>query len=106
MDASVRIYHYLAYVQAAGFAAVLVWLYATRLYKVYRSFSVDALFQAVRLVLSMVIPYRSNLYAEFFFVCEPIVWLLSALAILEVYGIVLRNHPGIAPLGRKALTGS
>src|SRR6185295_3467909 len=106
MDANVKIYHLLAYAQALGFAAVLVWLYISRLYKVYRYFSMYALFEAVRIVLSMLIPYRSNLYAEFFFICEPIVWILSALAILEVYGIVLRNHPGIATLVRMALTGS
>jgi len=89
-----------------GFAAVLVRLYASQLFRVYRFFWAYALFEAVRMIVSMMIPYRSNAFAHFFFACEPIVWMLSALAILEVYGIVLRNHPGIATLGRQALMGS
>jgi hypothetical protein len=33
-------------------------------------------------------------------------WIACGIAILEVYSLVLKNHPGIATLGRKALLGS
>src|SRR3954451_14685348 len=106
MDAIAKVYHFLLYAEVVGFAAVLVRLFSSHIAMVYRFFAAYALFEAVRTLISMNIPYRSNAFAHFFFACEPIVWLLSVLAILEVYGIVLRNHPGIATLGRQALTGS
>jgi hypothetical protein len=106
MDATATIYRFLPYAEIVGFAAVLVRLSTSQLIKTYRFFAAYALFQALRITISMMIPYRSNMFAEFFFICEPVVWILSCLALLEVYGIVLKNHPGIATLGRKALTGS
>src|SRR5437588_8338802 len=101
MDAVAKLYHFLSYAQVLGFIAVLGRLHFSQLSKVYRCFAAYALFEAVRVIISLLIPYRSNAFAHFFFACEPIVWLLSSLAILEVFGIVLRNHPGIATLGRQ-----
>jgi hypothetical protein len=106
MDATARIYGVLGYVQTLGFAILLFRLYATKLNKVYRYFSYYVLFEVVRLIVSASLPYRSNAYAYFYLACEPILWTLAALAMLEVYGMVLREHPGIANLGRKALVGS
>ena len=106
MEPTAKVFYLLQYAQIAGFAILFLRLYASKLTGIYRYFTAYVVFQIARMILTMVIPYRSNAFGNFFFTCEPIVWILSALAILEVYGIVLRNHPGIATWGRWALTGS
>lgn len=106
MEPTAKIFHLLQYAQIAGFAILFLRLATSKLTGIYRYFTAYVVFQIGRMILTTVIPYRSNAFGYFFFICEPIVWILSALAILEVYGIVLRNHPGIATWGRWALTGS
>ena len=106
MEPTANVSHLPQYAQLAGFAILLLRLSTSKLTGIYRYFTAYVVFQTARMILTMVIPYRSNAFGNVFFACEPIVWILSALAILEVYGIVLRNHPGIATWGRWALTGS
>jgi len=106
MDPTAKLFHLLQYAQIAGFAILFWRLYTSKLIATYRYFTMYVVFQVLRMILTLVIPYRSNAFAHFFFTAEPIVWILSALAILEVYGIVLRNHPGIATWGKWALSGS
>ncbi|MEO8126208.1 MAG: hypothetical protein ABJF23_23945 [Bryobacteraceae bacterium] len=106
MEHTATVFHALQYLQIVGFAFLFFRLVNSKLIGTYRYFTMYVVFQVVRMVLTLVIPYRSNAFGYFFFTCEPIVWILSALAILEVYGIVLRNHPGIETWGRWGLTGS
>ena len=106
MVPTAKVFYILQYAQIAGFAILFWRLSTTKLTGIYRYFTAYVVFQIARLILAVFIPYRSNAYGNFFFTCEPIVWILSALAIMEVYGIVLRNHPGIATWGRWALAGS
>ncbi len=106
MVSTANVFSVLQYAQIAAFAILLWRLSKTKLTGIYRYFTAYVVFQVFRLTLVVFIPYRSNAYGYFFFTCEPIVWILSALAILEVYGIVLRNHPGIASWGRWALIAS
>jgi len=89
-----------------GFAVLLFRLYSTRLHKTYHYFSLYVLVELVRQIISLAIPHRSNAYAYFYFAAEVIVWTLCAMALLEVYGLVLRNHPGIMTLSRKTLVGA
>ena len=106
MEPNANLFHFSQYAQLTGFAILFVRLLTSKLIGIYRYFTMYAVFQVGRMILTMVIPYRSNTFGIVFFICEPIVWILSALAILEVYGIILRNHPGIATWGRWALIGS
>ena len=106
MEPTANFVHLSQYAQFAGFAILFLRLSTSKLTGVYRYFTMYVVFQIGRMILTMVIPHRSNAFGYFFFTCEPIVWVLSALAILEVYEIVLQNHPGIATWGRWALTGS
>ena len=106
MEPTANYFRLSQYAHLAGFTILFLRLFTSKLTGIYRYFTMYVVFQIGRMILTMVIPYRSNAFGYFFFTCEPIVWILSALAILEVYGIVLRNHPGIATWGRWALTGS
>ena len=106
MQLLANVFSFSLYAQLTAFSILFLCLYTSKLLWIYRFFTMYVLFQIGRLILTLVIPYRSNAFGYFFFICEPIVWILSALAILEVYGMVLRNHPGIATWGRWALSGS
>jgi hypothetical protein len=106
MVATGKLYAALPYLQIAGFAVLLARLYLSNLSGVYRAFSLYAAIALIRLIVLAALPYGKNIYAQFYFVSETIIWILCALALLEVYGMVLRNHSGIATLGRWALTGS
>lgn len=82
--------------------AVLVWrLYASGLHKVYRWFFAFVTFESVRLVLMSSIDIKTNLYAEVYFVTQPATWCLYLMVLLELNQTSLRNHPGIASLGRR-----
>src|SRR5882724_1633969 len=106
MVATAKLYAVLPYLQIAGFAVLLARLYLSNLSRIYRAFSLYAAVALIRLIVLVALPYRTNIYAQFYFVSETIIWILCALALLEVYSMVLRNHSGIATLGRWALTGS
>jgi hypothetical protein len=60
----------------------------------------------LRVPAMLIIPYRSRLYGKFFFATQPMAWILFVLVVLELFQLVLRNHAGIATLGKKALTWS
>jgi hypothetical protein len=80
-------------------------LWHSGLYRVYRFFF---LYSALRVVQRAVLfPFEpnTNTYALIYLFSEPLFWLLYVLIVLELYGLVLRRHPGIATLGRWAITG-
>ncbi len=42
-------------------------------------------------------------YAEFYLLTQPLLWFFYIVTVLELYGGILRDHPGIATLGRRTL---
>jgi hypothetical protein len=94
---------WLKYLPLIGFALLAGKMLVSGLWRTYRWFSAYLLTESLRIVLGLIIPARSNLYAYLYFVSEPLVWLLSMLAVLEIYGMVLKDRPGITNLGRKAV---
>lgn len=95
---------YLAVIQIGTFPILLTKLLRSGLYQTYRCFTWFVAFEAIRVPLMWLIPYRSPTYAHVYFATQPILWLLYALVVLELFQLVLQNHPGIASLGRKVLT--
>jgi hypothetical protein len=49
---------------------------------------------------------NSNAYARSFFLSTPVLWVLAYLVVLELYRLILEDYPGIASVGRKAVTYS
>lgn len=94
------------YVQLVGFAILLARLYLSRLNRIYPYFTFYVWVMVVRLVALAAVRYGTNVYGWIYLLTEPITWIACGIAILEVYSLVLKNHPGIATLGRKALLGS
>src|SRR5215217_4643325 len=97
------IYNILKISPILAFTVLLYRLYSGRLHKIYPFFALYAVVELVRQVVAAMIPHRSNAYAYFYIGAEIVVWMLCVMAILELYGLVLRNHPGIVSFGRIAL---
>ena len=78
-------------------------LLSTGLFRTYRYFSAYILFEILRMVTAAIVPNRTDLYAQIYFVTQPVTWLLRALVVLELFKIALASRPGIATLGRKVV---
>jgi hypothetical protein len=95
---------YLTIIQIVSYLLVLTKLFRSGLWSKYRYFSWYIAFESLRIPVMLAVPYRSKLYGNVFFATQPISWLFFILVVLELFQLVLRNHAGIASLGRKALT--
>ena len=90
-----------------GCHGVLLWrLWSQKLLGVYPFL---ALFLGVETLQNIAfLPMRSGstLYGWTFVLSNPIVWILAYLVVLELYRLILEDYPGIASVGRKAVTWS
>jgi hypothetical protein len=95
----------LTFVQIVLYVLLLSRLFRSNLLKKYRYFSCLMGFEAFRLVLlSYVLRPRTDAYAQGYFTTAPISWILLALVLLELFQLTLKNHVGVASMGRKAVT--
>lgn len=95
---------YLVGAQFLAYILVLVRILSAGLHKTYRWFTGYVIFEAVRVIVMGQVPVATNLYAQVYFASQPITWCLYLLVILELYQLTLKNHVGIATLGRRVLT--
>ncbi|MGA2712433.1 MAG: hypothetical protein ABSG41_04935 [Bryobacteraceae bacterium] len=88
-----------------GCHSVLLWrLWAEKLAKVYLFLT---LFLAAEMLQSFaVLPLRqdADLYLWSYVISTPILWVVAYLVVLELYRLTLEEYPGIASVGRKAVT--
>ena len=95
----------LTFVQIVLYVLLLSKLLRSDLLRKYRYFSLLIGFEAFRLVLlSYVLRPRTDAYAHGYFISAPISWILLALVLLELFQLTLKNHVGVASLGRSAVT--
>lgn len=92
--------------QIVAYVLLLRKLFVTKLFQKYRYFGLLIAVEAARLPLMAAVPIRSNLYAYVYFATAPFIWILYVLVVLEFFQIILRNHPGIATIGRKAVAAA
>ncbi|HYI92831.1 MAG TPA: hypothetical protein VEX68_04755 [Bryobacteraceae bacterium] len=95
---------YLTIIQIGSYLLLLTKLFQSTLWRKYRYFTFYLVFETIRVPLMSVIPRKTDAYAITYFSTQPIIWLLFVLTVLELFQLVLRNHVGIASLGRKALS--
>lgn len=69
----------------------------------YRAFCVYMAASACQAALLFCQPWLSNSYARVWVITEPVIWLLYILVLLELYGLVLQDYPGIRTVGRRLL---
>jgi hypothetical protein len=93
----------LTILQIVAYVLLLRKLFVTELFQKYRYFGLLVAVEAARLPLMAAVPIRSDIYAYVYFATAPFIWMLYVLVVLEFFHIILRNHPGIATIGRKAV---
>ena len=88
---------------AAGSLAAVIKLFWTGLFRRYRFFCAYLLFRIAYISLALVVDFRSKLYLHIFLIAEPITWILFALTLAELYGVILEKYRGLHTLGRWAM---
>jgi hypothetical protein len=106
---------YVWWMTTVGYLLLLLKVWKTGLFRVYRFFTIYLLFRVVRAGLLVAIPavaasfghgrtpFANNAYAWTWISTQPIIWFLYILVVLELYTLVLQNHKGLASLGRWVL---
>jgi hypothetical protein len=84
---------------------VLLWrLWSQKLAGLYLFLTVFLVAETVQSIVFLPLVPRSTLYGTVFLISTPLLWILAYLVVLELYRLVLEDYPGIASVGRKAVT--
>jgi hypothetical protein len=84
---------------------VLLWrLWSEKLAGVYPLVTVFLAGEVIQNIILFPISLRSGLYGFVFFISTPFLWILAYLVVLELYRLILEDYPGIAGVGRKAVS--
>ena len=101
MSSGARVFLYLELLLAISCGAASLKLFATGLFRRYRSLSAYLVFYFLYTIgLLIVGDVRSPLYMKYWVISEPLLWLFYVLTILELYSLVLEKHPGLYTLGK------
>ena len=84
---------------------LLLRLWRVGLWKTYRFFFLYIFVDLVRTGVFACLEIGTNAYGWVFVAFLPVDLICAALAILEIYGLVLRRYAGIGTMGRWAVTG-
>jgi hypothetical protein len=88
-----------------GCHGVLLWrLWSQKLVGLYPFLAVFLGAEALQNIALFTIRPRSTLYGWTYVASNPILWILTYLVVLELYRLILEDYPGIAAVGRKAVT--
>jgi hypothetical protein len=88
-----------------GCHGVLLWrLWSQKLAGVYLFLTIFLAGEMVQDLVGFPIPQDSDLYAWLFLYSSPLLWLFAYFVVLELYRLILEDYPGIASVGRKAVT--
>ncbi|HWF07695.1 MAG TPA: hypothetical protein VG297_04475 [Bryobacteraceae bacterium] len=79
-------------------------LWSQKLLGVYLSLSLFLAAEALQNLVILPIPPRSTLYGTVYMLSTPVLWILAYLVVLELYRLILEDYPGIASVGRKAVS--
>ncbi len=84
---------------------LLLWrLWSEKLARTY--FFLSIFLAAETLETIVLLPVGSRTYQEIYFVATPVLWILAYLVVLELCRLTLEDYPGIASVGRKAVTSA
>jgi hypothetical protein len=88
-----------------GCHGVLLWrLWSQKLVRVYVYLTIFLAGETVQSIVAFPVRPRSTLYGWVFLISTPLIWILAYLVVLELYRLILEDYPGIASVGRKAVT--
>jgi len=93
----------IAIAQLGAYIGLALRMVASGLFRAYPFFSSYIAFELIRSVNNLWIPRNTDVYAEVYFLTQPVAWILNALTVWEVFRATLKSHPGISTLGRRTL---
>jgi len=86
---------------------VLLWrLWSQKLAGVYLALTLFLGAEMIQNIIILPIRPRSTLYGRVYMLSTPVLWILAYLVVLELYRLTLEAYPGIASIGRKAVSWS
>jgi hypothetical protein len=86
---------------------VLLWrLWSQKLAGVYLFLTIFLAGETIQDLVGFPIRQNTDLYAWVFLYSSPVLWLFAYLVVLELYRLILEDYPGIASVGRKAVSWS
>lgn len=80
--------------------AVVIKLWASSLFRVYRLLSLYLLSDFLFSVAAKAIPFRSKLYADFYFSAQTTKIVIASFMLVEIYSLALERQPALARFGR------
>jgi|SRR5579863_915168 len=84
---------------------ILLWrLWSQKLAGVYLFLTIFMAGEALQDLVGLPLERNSDFYAWLFVYSTPVLWILAYLVVLELYRLILEDYPGIASVGRKAVT--
>lgn len=87
--------------------AILLWrLWSQKLAAVYLYLTIFLAGETLQGLVLFSVPQHSNLYGWIFIYSTPVLWLFAYFVVLELYRLILEDYPGIASVGRKAVSWS
>src|SRR5271167_2277195 len=91
-------------VQTAALVGLCVHMWRAKLQHTYVYFFTYLLIALLQtLVLGFMVPFDQPIYVQVWLATEGLIACFYALIVLELYGIVLRNLPGLASVSRRYL---
>ena len=93
----------IVYLNICAALAVLVRLYLSRLFQIYRRLVLYLAFYAVEFATTAAIPIHSTMYGNFYMLSESVNVILSLLVVLELYNLALTGRPALAAASRKII---
>jgi len=94
------------FVAVACHGILLVRMRIAGLHVIYRCFFIYLIVHLGRSLVLANLNRRSNVYGWTYVASEPVIWCLYVLVVLELFGLVLRDYPGIQTLSRRLLAGA
>jgi signal transduction histidine kinase len=86
---------------------ILLWrLWSQKVARVYLSLTLFLAAEAVQNIIILPVRPRSTLYGWIYLLSTPVLWVLAYFVVLELYRLILEDYPGIASVGRKAVSWS
>jgi|SRR5579863_4238966 len=101
MSTVLRVEHIFAILNFCVVAGLIIRFFAAGLSRAYRLFTAYLGVVLFQTAVGSVLTTESTVYEYFYIATETLLVILSAFVVMEMYGVVFRDLPGLARTGRK-----
>ena len=106
MDLTARVEHILRYAEPVLIVLVVFKVLGGGIWGHYRAFTAFLLLWLIQDTVPLVLnlDVSNPVYGQFFFISEPLAWVLACLVLLELFDLTLADYSGIKSAGRLCLS--